>query len=91
MDALVQRVGLRVSPLESTAVYILLAGSFGLVKSLASALGEEIGWRGFLVPELFKNIGFTGTALVSGVVWGHNGPLRVGSRAPFSCVPITCE
>jgi membrane protease YdiL (CAAX protease family) len=68
-DGLVQRMGLRVSPLESTLVYILLAGSFGLVKTLASALGEEIGWRGFLVPELFKNIGFTGTALISGVVW----------------------
>jgi membrane protease YdiL (CAAX protease family) len=65
MDALVQRMGLRASPM----VYILLAGSFGLVQSLASALGEEIGWRGFLVPELFKNIGFTGGALISGVVW----------------------
>jgi CAAX protease family protein len=69
MDALAQRMGLRASPIASTMLYILLAGSFGLVKSLASALGEEIGWRGFLVPELFKNIGFTGTALISGVVW----------------------
>jgi CAAX protease family protein len=69
MDLLVQRMGLRASPIVSTLVYILLAGSFGVVKSMASALGEEIGWRGFLVPELFKNIGFTGTALISGVVW----------------------
>jgi hypothetical protein len=22
---------------------------------------------------------------------GHNGPLRVGSRAPFSCVPTMCK
>jgi uncharacterized protein len=63
MNLLVQRMGLRASPIVSTMVYILLAGSFGLVKSLASSLREEIGWRGFLVPELFKNIGFTGTAL----------------------------
>jgi membrane protease YdiL (CAAX protease family) len=69
MELLVQRMGLRASPMVSTGLYILLAGSFGLAKSLASALGEEIGWRGFLVPELFKNIGFTGTALISGVVW----------------------
>jgi membrane protease YdiL (CAAX protease family) len=69
MTLLVQRMGLRASPTVSTVIYILLAGSFGLVKSLASALGEEIGWRGFLVPELFKNIGFTGTALISGAVW----------------------
>lgn len=33
------------------------------------ALGEEIGWRGFLVPELSKTVSFTGTALISGVVW----------------------
>jgi uncharacterized protein len=47
----------------------MLAGSFGLITNLASALGEEIGWRGFLVPELFKTMGFTGTALFSGIVW----------------------
>jgi uncharacterized protein len=69
MALLVQRMGLRASPILSTLIYILLAGSFGVIKSLVSALGEEIGWRGFLVPELFKNIGFTGTALISGVVW----------------------
>ena len=69
MNQLVSRMGLHVSPFASTILYVLLAGSFGLVKSTASALGEEIGWRGFLVPELFKSIGFTGTALISGVVW----------------------
>jgi membrane protease YdiL (CAAX protease family) len=69
MESLVPRMGLRISPVASTAIYILLVGSFGLAKSLASALGEEIGWRGFLVPELFKSVGFTGTALISGAVW----------------------
>jgi uncharacterized protein len=69
MDNLATRMGLRTSPLVSTMVYILLAGTFGLVRSMASALGEEIGWRGCLVPELYKSIGFTGTALISGGVW----------------------
>ena len=69
MEAIAARMGLRVSPVVSTIVYVLLAGTFGMAKGLASSLGEEIGWRGFLVPELFKNIGFTGTALISGVVW----------------------
>lgn len=69
MDVLTQRMGLRVSPVTSTAVYVLLAGSFGLAKGLASALGEEIGWRGFLVPELSKNVSFTSTALISGAIW----------------------
>lgn len=44
MELLGQRMGLRASPVVSTIVYILLVGSFGLAKSLASALGEEIGW-----------------------------------------------
>ncbi|HTB94808.1 MAG TPA: type II CAAX endopeptidase family protein [Candidatus Sulfotelmatobacter sp.] len=69
MDKLVQVMGLHASPAVSTVMYVLLIGSFGLTKSLASALGEEIGWRGFLVPQLFKSVGFTGTALISGVIW----------------------
>lgn len=69
MNQLVTRMGLRVSPQLSTILYILLGGSFGLSRSLATALGEEIGWRGFLVPELFKTTSFTATALISGVVW----------------------
>jgi len=50
-------------------IYVVLAGTFGVVRSTASALGEEIGWRGFLVPELAKTFNFTSTALISGVVW----------------------
>jgi len=69
MGVLAQRMGLRVSPVTSTAVYVLLAGSFGLAKGLASALGEEIGWRGFLVPELSMNVSFTATALISVAIW----------------------
>ena len=69
MQHLVSRMGLRTSPLVSTVVYVLLTGSFGLVGNLATALGEEIGWRGFLVPQLFETTGFTSTALISGVVW----------------------
>jgi len=69
MGTLASRMGLRTSPTVSTIVYVLLMGSFGLARSLSSALGEEIGWRGFLVPELSKTLGFTGTALISGIVW----------------------
>lgn len=78
MQHLVPRMGLRVSPALSTVVYLLLVGTFGLVESLATALGEEIGWRGFLVPELFKTVGFTGTALISGIVWaGWHYPILI--------------
>ncbi len=69
MDHIVPLIGLRVSPAASTLVYVLVAGTLGVVKSMVSALGEEIGWRGFFVPQLFKSLGFTGTAFISGAVW----------------------
>jgi membrane protease YdiL (CAAX protease family) len=62
-------LGERFSPAASTAIYIPLLCIYGLIGSLARALGEEIGWRGFLVPELAKNVSFTWTAIISGVVW----------------------
>jgi membrane protease YdiL (CAAX protease family) len=34
-----------------------------------SALGEEIGWRGFLVPELIKDLDWIRVSLISGVIW----------------------
>jgi uncharacterized protein len=69
MNRLVPLIGLNLSPQLSTLIYVLTAGTFGVIKSMASALGEEIGWRGFLVPELFKTTCFTATALISGVAW----------------------
>src|SRR6185437_11837484 len=40
-------------------------------------LGEEIGWRGFLVPELTRQMSFTRVSLLSGIVWAawHRPPL----------------
>lgn len=57
------------SPAATLAFFLLLAGTVGIVGSCLSALGEEIGWRGFLVPELAKVTSFTRTALLSGIVW----------------------
>ena len=41
----------------------------GTISSLASATGEELGWRGFLVPTLAKTMPFTRVALISGAIW----------------------
>jgi len=41
----------------------------GLLPGMIAALGEEIGWRGFLVPELAKWMSFPKTGLVSGAIW----------------------
>jgi uncharacterized protein len=69
MATIQTRMGLRLSPAAATVLYILLASSFGMASSLSTALGEEIGWRGFLVPELAKTVSFTGTGFVSGIIW----------------------
>ncbi|MEP6686659.1 MAG: type II CAAX endopeptidase family protein [Verrucomicrobiota bacterium] len=51
------------------ALFILLTATLGLVGKTSRALGEEIGWRGFLVPELSKVVGFSGISLISGLMW----------------------
>lgn len=50
-------------------VFALIKATKGVAETLVYSLGEEIGWRGLLVPELAKMTNFTKTALVSGVVW----------------------
>jgi len=67
---LVQRFGLRGMPPWATfALWLLFTATVQLIPALASGLGEEIGWRGFLVPELAKQMSFTKLSLLSGIIW----------------------
>lgn len=56
-------------PTVTLILFLLLTGTVGLVGKTSRALGEEIGWRGFLVPELNKVVGFGGVGLISGLMW----------------------
>jgi len=79
MDQITKRMSLGLSPAASSLLYVALTGTFGMAGSLSNALGEEIGWRGFLVPELSKTFSFTATSLISGVVWAAwHAPILVG-------------
>ena len=40
-----------------------------VVQTLVTALGEEIGWRGFLAPTLYRTRGFLWAGLGTGFVW----------------------
>ncbi len=81
MQHLVPVMALNASPLISTVLYLLLTGTYGMITRVSSDLGEEIGWRGFLVPELFKNIGYTRTSLLGGAVWAlWHYPLLIWSN-----------
>lgn len=60
-----QRIGREV-PL---AAIVALLATVGILEGAVFALGEEIGWRGLLVPELAGMTSFTRTALISGAIW----------------------
>lgn len=49
----------------SAATFVVL----GSIQSLLSATGEELGWRGFLVPALARRMSFGKTAILSGSIW----------------------
>jgi membrane protease YdiL (CAAX protease family) len=49
--------------------FFVISATLGILVSSLSSLGEEIGWRGFLVPELVKVTTFTKTSIISGVIW----------------------
>lgn len=44
--------------------------TIGVLTAMIPAAGEEIGWRGLLVPQLNRINPFVRTALLSGLIWG---------------------
>lgn len=55
--------------LSIVALHLLITATYTVAISVPSIVGEELGWRGFLVPELAKAMSFTNVALTSGLVW----------------------
>jgi membrane protease YdiL (CAAX protease family) len=51
------------------AMMIALQASVGFVLSCATALGEEIGWRGLLAPRLLARHGFAAGSIAVGLLW----------------------
>jgi membrane protease YdiL (CAAX protease family) len=58
-----------IHPTMRIVAFLLISSTIFVPVSLVTALGEEIGWRGLLVPELVKITGFSRAALISGAVW----------------------
>ena len=62
-------------------LYYVIGSVAAVLLSCIWVAGEEIGWRGLLVPELIKVTSFTRTALISGVIWtGWHAPLVIWSN-----------
>ena len=57
------------SALRSPAGLLLVVLVVEPLTGLISAAGEEIGWRGFLVPRMHALFGFTGASLLVGFIW----------------------
>lgn len=57
------------SPLGVIAINCAIYGTVGILFGSVLALGEEIGWRGLLVPELSRFTSFTRTSIISGGIW----------------------
>jgi membrane protease YdiL (CAAX protease family) len=53
----------------SITLYFIFTATFTVIRDFATVIGEEIGWRGFLVPELAKKHSFPATALITGFIW----------------------
>ena len=63
--------------------------SLELATGILGAFGEELGWRGFLVPELSKSLTFSKLSIISGFIWGiWHIPLIIflGYRGAYSLV-----
>ncbi|MCY6372737.1 CPBP family intramembrane glutamic endopeptidase [Clostridium ganghwense] len=62
-------------------IQFIFFATVGLILSSISALGEEIGWRGFLVPELAKKYSYTKTSLITSAIWAiYHYPLIIFSN-----------
>jgi len=65
-----ERFGLRGMPAWAVFVlWLVFTATAGMIRGLSTALGEEIGWRGFLVPELAKQMSYTKLSFLSGFIW----------------------
>lgn len=55
--------------LATFGVYVPLMLTFGVFSRFPNTLGEELGWRGFLLPQLSGLYGFTVGCFLTGIIW----------------------
>lgn len=75
--------GTPVPPAGVVAIQILVALTLAPLINTLFALGEELGWRGFLLPELLP-LGQWRAILLSGAIWGiwHAPAILQGHNYP---------
>ncbi len=70
---------------------IITSATLGIVRGCVTSLGEEIGWRGFLVPEMSQFLSYRATALGSGLIWSvWHYPLILAMESRFDWHSVYC-
>ncbi|WP_166871019.1 CPBP family intramembrane glutamic endopeptidase [Salinibacterium sp. ZJ450] len=71
-------------PAQTLAVVQMAALLVAPLINVIPALGEELGWRGWLQPRLADRFGQWGAALLTGVIWGlwHAPVILLGYNYP---------
>lgn len=54
---------------QGSVLYVLIVITLGTIISLLTALGEEIGWRGYMFTTLNKDYGLNIALIVSSLFW----------------------
>ena len=69
--------------------HLALTATYSFLLVLPSCLGEEIAWRGFLVPELAKFMSFSSVAISSGLLWAvWHWPLMFAGIYAAEAIPL---
>jgi len=69
--------------------FVLERMVMGVTIGAALAFGEEVGWQGFLVPQIYKMMGFTKAAFFRGLVWSvWHWPLIIGGVYGPKTTPV---
>lgn len=75
---------------ESSFSQAAVFATLGVLLSMATSLGEEIGWRGFLLTELRQLFPEKQVAVIIGIVWFfYHAPLIVFSNYNNGNIPVS--
>jgi membrane protease YdiL (CAAX protease family) len=68
----------------------LVIANFGIVLLIGGPIGEEFGWRGYLMPALTARMNWRVASLVIGAFWGvWHLPLFFIAESPQAHMPMT--
>ena len=55
---------------KASVIQLVLMSVVGIFIGLITAIGEEIGWRGYLVPATLERVGIKKALIYTSIFWG---------------------